>query len=430
MMIWFLPQQAPQSRTNLKQHLQFGVVILCLVCLLPSRLVFRSQKWRFPSLRPKKATATSRSSNHKAINTTAECRYFPEAMFQFTNALRQTPEQTALRPWSLRTLPQKYPEWYFPGLSSQLIDEVYRGKRIALVGDSTIFYLARWMQTLLSNYTASQDAQLQDMDMTPANYAVNPDMDEQAGWSNSAPAELRLSDGTVVVWDGRRGSPGESACQFDSVWKHIFQEVRPGIVVVNFGLHWLHLMGAGRDVPLCYVQAWLNYENWLASIVKMAKDSGSVRLLLFKTTNYICVDQFWGDYADAAALFQSEGKNVETARNKCRHLIQELVRDSTRAAGLPVDMLGAENITRYCERAVFNDYGVKDLNHRLLEFVQKQQQQQQKQRPSNNMTIAIFNDHDLQSCAYSAPNDGRHYHPLNLMRIRLLANMIQCLYKE
>ncbi len=37
--------------------------------------------------------------------------------------------------------------------------------------------------------------------------------------------------------------------------------------------------------------------------------------------------------------------------------------------------------------------------------------------------IMIF----IQSCNYTEVGDGRHYHPLNLVRIRLLANMIDCL---
>ena len=318
------------------------------------------------------------------------------------------------------------------------------------------------MQTLLVNMTETSSNNnevddLMNMDMTQANelvshYHYNPDDEEnavnvvdsveyhQVGWSNVAPPEVRLADGTVVVWGGFRGSPGETACHFDSVWKRVL-DGKPQILVVNFGLHWLHLMGAGRDVPLCYVEAWLTYEDWLQSIVDMARASGSVKLLLFKTTNYICEELFWGSYADGAALYKEGGKHVEKARQRCHHLIQQLVRDNTAGNGLRLDMLGGENITRYCSKAVFDEYGVKDLNHRLLEFLQKQQKRQPKGKleqsttanrtnVNDDMTIAIFNDHDIQSCAYSEPNDGRHYHPLNLMRIRLLANTIQCLYKD
>ena len=326
---------------------------------------------------------------------------------------------------------------------------------MALVGDSTLFYLERWLQTLLVNMTNTNNEpsvvidDLRNMNMTHANEVVShyhyhpeeEDVDDidyhQVGWSNAASPEVRLADGTAVVWDGFRGSPGETACHFDSVWKRVF-DIKPQILVVNFGLHWLHLMGAGRDVPLCYVEAWLTYEDWLQSIVDMARASESVKLLLFKTTNYVCEDLFWGDYADGAALYKEGSKNVDTARQTCRHLIQALVRDNTAGNGLRIDMLGAENITRYCSKAVLDEYGVKDLNHRLLEFVQKRQPKGTLQQVTTTnrtnikdaMTIAIFNDHDLQSCAYSEPNDGRHYHPLNLMRIRLLANMIQCLYKD
>jgi len=45
----------------------------------------------------------------------------------------------------------------------------------------------------------------------------------------------------------------------------------------------------------------------------------------------------------------------------------------------------------------------------------------------SGMRIVVFNDHDVLTMNYTERADGRHYHPLNLMRIRLLGNYLRCL---
>ena len=47
------------------------------------------------------------------------------------------------------------------------------------------------------------------------------------------------------------------------------------------------------------------------------------------------------------------------------------------------------------------------------------------ERPILPSKLAVFNDQVIQSCRYT--NDGRHYHPLNLVRIRILGNLLGCL---
>lgn len=425
------------TTTSRVQQIQLLVIGLCLICILPTRLFLKSQKWRFSSLGlPLEEAEAALKKNSKTakklpiINNTAECRYFPEALFQLTNSLHDNPEQYALRPWKLLHAGPKYPAWHFPGLSSQLLQTTFGGKHVVLTGDSTLFYLVRWMQTLYHNVTLDSTNKLDDMwvdtDMTVANYALNPDMDWQVGWADDTlPQVGPLKDGTHIAWFGHRGdstTPGKDACTFEPLWDHV-RVIQPHIWMVNFGLHWLHLEGEGRDVPLCYVQAWLQYEDFLEQVVRVARES-NVKLLLFKTTNKICTDHFRGDYADGVARYQRPDTSGD-ALTKCHHLIRDLIPSY---AQIPTEIFSAKNVKRYCQKAVMDEFGVKDLNHRLLEFVQHKQRQLVQEDATNNLTIAIYNDHDLQSCTYSAPEDGRHYHPLNLMRIRLLGNMIQCLY--
>lgn len=386
------------------------------------------------------ATAGNNNNRNNTSNQTPECRFFPEAMFQFQNSLKEEPEITATQPWVLHTTTtttgtttnKKYPTWHFPGLSHSLLKETFKGKRTLLVGDSTLFFMERWLQTLLYNKTKQDLNFLEHLNMTMANYNVNPDMDPDVGWNPDTPAHYySKQDGTVVAWDGHRGMPGEAACHWDAVYEQI-TAMRPHVLVVNFGLHWLHLMQVGRDVPLCYVRAWLTYEDWLASIVLLAQEAG-VKLLLFKTTNAVCTDHFWGEYSDGVTLYQN--RNVEQTRAKCKRAIQAMVRDHTKMGTTAATknnndtlLYTNDNIVRYCQRAVLDEYGAKDLNLRLQEFVHNYQAKNA--NTNSNMTVAIFNDHDIQSCTYATLNDGRHYHPLNLMRIRMLANMIQCLYPK
>ena len=42
----------------------------------------------------------------------------------------------------------------------------------------------------------------------------------------------------------------------------------------------------------------------------------------------------------------------------------------------------------------------------------------------SNLKIGIYDDSVIQSCDYTEVLDGRHYLPLNLVRIRLLANIL------
>ncbi|CAB9519951.1 Cyclin-Dependent Kinase [Seminavis robusta] len=421
--------QVPQSR---KQYLHYGLVLLCIACILPTRLFWKSHKWRFPSLYKQQPPQDKHSKT--SINTTAECRYFPEALAQFVRDLQERPEQTALRDWVLPNKKhRKYPSWHFPGLSSPLLDQTIRGKRMVLLGDSTLFYLTRWMQTLLQNTTQQSprvvDHLLLGMDMTKGNYAVNPDMDVQLGWDNSTLAKVQLQDGTHIQWLGHRGGSDpqeeDQVCQFDGIFRQI-RQIQPDILVANFGLHWLHLIASdpehGRTVPLCAVQYWLDYQSaWLEQVTQVAQDS-QVKLLLFKTTNFMCIDNFWGDYSDAVALYQRQDPY---AISRCERTLQRLRDGHDNKHRGETSILGDANLTRYCQKGVFDEWGVKDLNHRVLEYVHQYNQNNYK---DTDMKVAVFNDHDIQSCAYSEPNDGRHYHPLNLMRLRLLANVIQCQY--
>jgi hypothetical protein len=67
--------------------------------------------------------------------------------------------------------------------------------------------------------------------------------------------------------------------------------------------------------------------------------------------------------------------------------------------------------------------GAQYLNQRIHDFVEKYNAQHD---CGNGPIIQIFNDHDVESCDYTTHTDGRHYHYLNMLRIRLFMNQVQC----
>ena len=429
--------------------------------------------------------------------------------------LRKNPETAGLRPWSWNACKEEEEESTssmeeeeevvtqaiisFAGLSSDLLQTAFAGKRIAMVGDSTLFYLTRWLQTLLLKAKPEELDALQTLDLKDGNHLINPTIPAlaQLGWKDTAPAEVQRAvripkknshdndTATIteiedsyynIIWDGYKGLGGkETLSRLDTIEARV-RDMQPHVLVVNAGLHWMHLQGGGRDVTLDVVRLWLNYEDmFLERFYQVAVNNNNshedaTRLLLFKTTNYICEAMYRGQYAETIARYKHERQYVlqqqqhpsdytHTTTNatsaataiidatktpmfyRCIDQLNRQVQIQY-AEGIPPADLTLENITRFCLEGTFDETGVQHLNQRIRKFVESKQQEQEKLQQQEleeeeqfkaastpTTTVAIFNDHDVFSCPYSKAEDGRHYHPLNLMRIRLLANMIQALYK-
>ena len=370
------------------------------------------------------------------------CHDMPESIAAFTKAVHDHPEPQALREWILKD----DKEWYFPPLDRTLLDTAFAGKRIALVGDSTIYYtLARLHQLLTnppninstndaisSNYhtsphndtTESEIAQdvadrLATMNLTLANNVVDQweermrlagsgtiDNDQQ---NVSLDADGIFYKGGNILWRGFHGPNVELNCDFETnVWQDI-QAQRPEILVVNWGTHMLFR----PRVQLCNVYQWLHYETFiLERALQLARDVGT-QLVLFKTTNRIC-------------------KNEERMREKHDRMCYSTLtrwRDQARKDGY---QLGGnftnDELQRYTDHSILLDSSSQTLNQRLEDFVAKLDHKALSKE--YNMTVAIYNDHDMETCAYTPADDGLHFKSLQLPRIRLLAHMINCLWKK
>jgi hypothetical protein len=163
----------------------------------------------------------------------------------------------------------------------------------------------------------------------------------------------------------------------------------------------------------CKFENWLNYEAWLDEVVQIAQVVDA-RVLLFKTTNLMCTAKFTGVYATANNLYEAKDPAI---LQTCREKAGRAVRD-----GGAQSRVGEEDIENYCFNGTFNEAGASYLNERVRKFVEKNQ------NISAKLFMGIYNDHDVETCPFTGGGDGRHYHPLNMLRIRLLANHLhQCL---
>jgi hypothetical protein len=344
------------------------------------------------------------------------CRYLNRSIAQLTATLRLDPLTMAVRPWSSsdNDNTDDSASFSFSGLDEELLRKVFRGRRIAFVGDSTLFYMTKWLKRILD--TEEDLTSLSSLNLTEANdlvnpISVNPTRDKNLGFGDGNPPPIRDSNGTSIIWTGHAGR--SAACSFKKSWNEV-KRLRPEVLVVNFGLHWLHQYGGAppRNVGWCKFENWLNYEAWLDEVVQIAQVVDA-RVLLFKTTNLMCTAKFTGVYATANNLYEAKDPAIlQTCREKAGQRVSD---------GGAQSRVGEEDIENYCFNGTFNEAGVSYLNERVRKFVEKNQ------NISSKLFMGIYNDHDVETCPFTGDGDGHHYHPLNMLRIRLLANHLQCL---
>jgi len=227
------------------------------------------------------------------------------------------------------------------------------------------------------------------------------------------PVEDELHHEYYMQWVGMSGGKDNWKTEelLQSMWNTIANEIRPDILVVNMGLHWLHFYGLVRDTGPQAIVRWVHDETWLQQVLDRARDELGIKVLLFKTTNLVCDDKFNGPYSQAVKRYNAlDDKTLAVCRN------------SVRAAFSQPDVhqhITDLQIANYCANGTLSNHGSDHLNQRLRHFVDDLEEQP-------GMYVGVFNDHDVQHCNYTKEGDGRHYHTLNLLRIRLLANYLQC----
>lgn len=291
---------------------------------------------------------------------------------------------------------------------------VFRGKRIAVMGDSTLFYLVKWLYALVMKLKneGADEPKYEEMRLSEASALVLQRLTEFGIVGRGAPPPIKISDGTWVEW---MGMAGPNSSMLKKKMRTMFvraKRMNPDIVVANMGFHWLHLCGfklcpsSQVHGPLM-ISTWANYKkDWLQRVYDMAVKVNA-KLLLFKTNNFICDEKRSNDWATWSSRYLSlDSKTIEDCYKgnmKFSH-----------SHNIPMDQ-----ILSYCKYGQFTEIGVKHLNDQIIDFVGEIH----RNTSNSTLTVGIFNDHDIEGC-YST-EDSIH-HPLNmLMRLRLLSNTIE-----
>jgi len=333
------------------------------------------------------------------------------------NTIHSDPEYVSLRPWS--TVDQKNETIHFAGLDHNLLRDAYRGRRIVILGDSTLRNLNQWLHKLLSTENETSLDTLSSMNLSEANNFITTQV-----WKGCSLAgqdkhlvcktmlmtpKTNLYDGTMVrfISGPTTGTLSVDVCfNFTDHFVSI-KKLQPDIIIANMGLWFLHFQTSRRTVGSCIAETWINYEEWLESLVTVAEESGA-KVLVLKTTNFICAEKYVGAFATANILYSNHDNVILRA---CSDNIRANASDTT------ADI----DIANYCMNGTFNDAGSGYLNERLYRFVDK------KQHDSKcRVKLHVLNDHDIQSCKYTPLGNARHYHEMNLARIRILGNIMTC----
>ena len=177
--------------------------------------------------------------------------------------------------------------------------------------------------------------------------------------------------------------------------------------------HWFHLCGYSEkmcptpnDSPI--ISRWVHYkEAWLQRVYDFAVKI-NVRVLLFKTANFICRSARTGKWAIGDALYQSfDNKTIWECVTRLEPLGKGLY-------------LEKEDIHKYCKYGQFTDVGSEYLNKQMVDFVRNIDEDVA--GDARGLIVGIFNDHDVESC--NTTDDAIHHQSGIVVRIRLLANAI------
>ena len=339
-----------------------------------------------------------------------------------TAALHANPETFGLRPyWAGKEgkendidMSPKHSSSIYPGLDDNLLESSFRGEQVYFFGDSTLYYLDQWIYRLLATTNRTLvDGSLSSMDMTAANEAVDNASPEITFYTITYGESKTYVSGTFTVGAVGPGGTCDLSRKYAKM-KAKCSRVSGGChtVIANFGFHWLHFHGAGRTLSGCEAVKWIHYEQWMQHMVQLAREVGA-KILLFKTLNFICSEKYTDEYAEAHAMYSSKDSNVRLT-NEC---FQDLRND------IPADV-GDADVRSYCYNATFNERGSTHLNQRMDVFVKENRV---RIKENLGIEIGLYNDHDIESCAYTNTSDGRHYHSLNLVRIRLLGHLLWCM---
>jgi hypothetical protein len=301
-------------------------------------------------------------------------------------------------------------------LSKALISP-FRGKKIVLIGDSTLRNLFFGLKTLMnSKYPIINDIDI----LTYGKIYKAAEIKGKKYINKQKQAHFGVVDDVNEV-DMHYTKIYAIQEITDELYQSIDSEMDGAdLVVFNVGLHILHLIGTNLNVrplsPDAY-GAWINYELFIKDFIKFLMKK-KPKIILIKTTNRICEGKFKGPWLDLSKKYNSN--NNETINYCVDHVLRKTKSNTINNK----TAITTNQISKLCKFGTLTSKGSIYLNERMKNVINDIQIHDD-EFISSNITLGIFNDHDLDPCELT--DDGRHYPKTMLSRINLLANMLNCL---
>lgn len=343
----------------------------------------------------------------------------PQSIHALSASIKRDPEYASFPQWKFQNSSSSKNEtiWSFPKLDLDLLDSAFGGKKLFFIGDSSSFYTMRWLFKAM--YLAEKSGE--DLDELTTMWLTRAYRLLEGATAGLVDKEHFLfpRNKAEIGWRGIRGGSSGRPCDFDNFvnWDNVKQQ-RPDIIVAHHGLHLLHRGSKSDTLHLCRVHQFLNHETlFLERVLETAKAAGT-KLLLFKTNNFVCLEHHFrrGELEPFLA-------NDPSFFNGCR---AKLLNMTQKPDDNPHNFTFTNGeLDRYCREAAFADISIENHNKRMRRFVEKA-----KKLAPSGLTIDIYDDRSIQSCEYNPMGDGIHYPTLQLPRIRLLAHLINCLWKK
>lgn len=340
-----------------------------------------------------------------------------------------------------------------PGFDQKLIRRAFVGKRIYFVGDSTMRVLFVALRKLL---IAMND----DGESVKSLYN---------GWIRDISEELRKSkqqwrkeglppftiNGTYLeIVDvnplyfeaerrNRKNGTVVNGTTVPNLQKDFLGRLqktldKPDIIIFNAGMHLLHLTPMRALKHQTYV-CWVHYESLLEKLLQLGLDSGASALIA-KSTNKICNERLPTDMKKFAKSYHRK----EASLKACLDFVE--LQEKEERQGTPdedFEVLSQSQREEICNLGILDESGSSYLNERMSKWAQEQQMEKPKELVLNNddkrdsesttdirhirTRLQYFNDHDVESCEFTDDQDGRHYPRLSLVRLHLLAILLDCM---
>jgi len=321
--------------------------------------------------------------------------------------INEDPEDNGLKPFILSSQDKRTND--VKGLDLNIV----RGKRIAILGDSTLFYLTQWLYSMMTHLKDEENGQpkYDEMPLSEASTVVQERADMlgvQLPDNRQESLPITDYDGTLIQWTGMKGlTRAESLEGKISRMFETARQMNPRVIVANMGLYWLHLRPFTGPSNGIVIHRWAHYkDDWLTQVYNLALDMNETTLLLFKTTNFVCDIKRTNDWETYANLYLSmDNQTVEACYQENKQFIGTYE-------------LTQSQVYDYCQYGQFTEIGVQHYNQFIHEFVREIHEKQTNSR----LTVGIFNDHDVLSC--DSTDDAIHHYKNMEVRLRLLSNTI------